>query len=77
MDELAFRSATALAAALRARQIGSRELLEHYLARVDRLNPRLNAVVTLDVEGGTPPGRRRGCGDGTRRGTRARSTGCP
>jgi amidase len=50
MDELAFRSATALAAALRARQIGSRELLEHYLARVDRLNPRLNAVVTLDVE---------------------------
>jgi amidase len=30
--------------------VGSRELLEHFLARIDRLNSKINAVVTLDVE---------------------------
>jgi amidase len=51
MSDLAFRSTTALATALRRREIGCRELLEHYLARVERLNPTLNAIVTLDVDG--------------------------
>lgn len=50
MDELAFRTATELVAALRRKEVSSRELLDHYLARVERVNPRLNAVVTLDVE---------------------------
>jgi amidase len=44
-------SATELVHLLRRRQVGSRELLEHYLARIDAQNPALNAVVTLDVEG--------------------------
>jgi amidase len=48
--DVAFRSTTELAAAIRRREIGSRELLDHYLARVERLNPQLNAVVTLDAE---------------------------
>ncbi len=46
----AFRSTATLARDLRDRKIGCLELLEHYLARIERLNPRLNAVVTLDVE---------------------------
>ena len=50
MTDIAFDSASALAAAIAARRIGSRELLEHYLARVERHNPALNAIVTLDVE---------------------------
>jgi len=50
MPSLAFRSASQLAAALRRREVGSRELLEHHLARIERLGPGLNAVVTLDVE---------------------------
>ena len=49
MSEPAFRSATALAAALRAREIGCRELLEHYLARVGRHNPALNAIIVTDL----------------------------
>ena len=49
MTELAFWSAVELAAALRSREIGARELLDHYLARVDFYNPRLNAIVQLDV----------------------------
>ena len=50
-DELCFRPATELAGMLRAREISARELLDAHLDRIDRLNPDLNAVVTLDAEG--------------------------
>lgn len=50
MADMHFRSATELTAAIRRREISSRELLEIYLARVDKFNPALNSVVTLDVE---------------------------
>jgi len=46
-DSWATKAATDLAAAIRDREIKSRELLELYLARIDRLNPALNAVVTV------------------------------
>jgi amidase len=45
-----FRPASALADALRRREISCRDLLERYLDRVAAVNPRLNAVVTLDAE---------------------------
>src|SRR6516225_4208885 len=51
MTKLAFRSATALAAAIRAREIGCRELLEHYLERVHQHNPALNAIIVTDFRG--------------------------
>lgn len=43
-----FGSATAQAAALRKGKVGSVELLKAYLERVDRLNPKLNAIVVDD-----------------------------
>ena len=46
--DLAFESATALTARLRSREISSCELLRHYRARIERFNPAVNAVVTLD-----------------------------
>ena len=46
-----FRSARQLAAEIRAKKIGCRELLELYLARVAKHNPTLNAIVVLDAEG--------------------------
>lgn len=49
-DDVGLRSATWLASALRAGELGSVELLDHYLARTEHLNPALNAVVTLDGE---------------------------
>ena len=49
MTELAFRSATALGKAIRTREIGCRELLEHYLARVERHNPAINAIIVTDL----------------------------
>jgi amidase len=51
MSDLAFRSARELSAAIRRRDVSSRELLDLYLSRIEQLNPSLNAVVTLDAEG--------------------------
>ena len=50
MTDIHFESATALTRAIADKRIGSRELLDHYLARIERINPALNAVVALDVE---------------------------
>ena len=44
-------SAGELAAAIRARAISAVEVLEAYLAQIDRWNPTLNAIVTLDAVG--------------------------
>ena len=49
--EVAFWSAKKLAAHIRRGKIGCLELLDHYLARVERYNPELNAIIAADVEG--------------------------
>ena len=51
MDELAFAPALELAARVRARDVSPVELVELYLERIDRLDPQLNAYVTVDAEG--------------------------
>src|SRR3954468_22905608 len=43
-------SATELAAAIKSKEVSSRELLDLYLDRIERLNGPVNAVVTLAVE---------------------------
>ena len=50
MADIAFRSAKHLAAQIRKRKIGCVELLDHFIARIERLDPRLNAVVVRDFE---------------------------
>src|SRR5712691_1654354 len=49
--DLALAPAVELLAKLRVRDVSARELTELYLERIERLNPQLNAVVTLDAEG--------------------------
>jgi amidase len=51
MAELWQEPAGTLAAAIRAKELSSTELLDAYLDRIDRFNPEVNAVVTMDVEG--------------------------
>jgi amidase len=49
-DDLAYRSTTDLAAAIRRRELTAVEALESAVARVEARNPEINVVVTLDVE---------------------------
>ena len=71
-----FRSAKQLASDIRRRRIGCLELLDLYLARVEKHNPQLNAIIASDVERArkrarrpTPRSARGRCG--------GRSTACP
>ncbi len=50
MVDVPFRSAKQLAADIRRKKIGCLELLDLYLARVDKYDGALNAVVVRDVE---------------------------
>jgi len=47
MDDLVSNTAGALAALIRKRELSPVEVVEAYLRRIDELNPKLNAIVTL------------------------------
>jgi len=51
MAQRSEHTASELAALLRRRESSCVELLDDLLVRIDRLNPKLNAIVTLDPEG--------------------------
>jgi Asp-tRNA(Asn)/Glu-tRNA(Gln) amidotransferase A subunit family amidase len=51
MSELTFRSAVSMAEQIRQKKLSPVELVEAHLARIEKLNPKLNAFVQLDVEG--------------------------
>ncbi|MEV7383168.1 amidase [Streptomyces lydicus] len=50
-DALHHLDATDLAARLRRREISAREVVQAHLDRIERVNPTVNAIVTLDAEG--------------------------
>ena len=50
MNEIVFSSAAQLAAAIQAGAISATEALAAHLAQIDRRNPALNAIITLDAE---------------------------
>ncbi len=45
-----FSTARTMAAAVHSREISARELLDLHLARIEAVNPRVNAIVSLDLE---------------------------
>jgi amidase len=49
-DELCWMSAAALAAAIRRRKLSPVEVMRAVLDRIERVNPRLNALVTLTAD---------------------------
>ncbi|MFC3521703.1 amidase [Streptomonospora nanhaiensis] len=49
-EEITYRSARDLARMLRAREVSAREVVGAHLARIEAVNPRVNAVVTLCAE---------------------------
>lgn len=50
MNDLVFLAAHQLAKAIRDREVSSTEVIEAHLSQIERHNPRLNAIVTLDAE---------------------------
>ena len=50
-EDVAFWSTTRQVEAIRKGEISSRELLELLIARIEKINPDLNAVITFDLEG--------------------------
>ena len=50
MDDLCFATARDLADALRRRELSSREVVEAHLRQIERVNPHVNAVVTLAAD---------------------------
>jgi amidase len=51
MTDIAFAPATRLASLIRGKKIGCLELLEHYVARLEKYNPAINAIVVTDLAG--------------------------
>ena len=50
MDEIIYSSATELARAIREREVSSEEVVGAHLARIEEVNPKLNAVVQLTAD---------------------------
>lgn len=46
-EELCFLSATELASRLRQKQVSAREVLDAHLRQIEKVNPKVNAIVTL------------------------------
>jgi Asp-tRNA(Asn)/Glu-tRNA(Gln) amidotransferase A subunit family amidase len=48
--ELGFMPATELAAAMRQRELSPVEIVDAFLARIEALNPQLNAFLAVDAD---------------------------
>lgn len=53
-----YASVTELAAAIRERRVSAAEMLDAYLTQIERHNPTLNAVVTMDIDAACDAARR-------------------
>jgi len=49
-NELTFLSAIELAAAIRSKRVSARDVMAAHLAQIERVNPKVNAMVTLVAE---------------------------
>lgn len=48
--DIVFSSTLLLAAAIQTRKVSAVEVLEAHLTQIERHNPRLNAIITLDAD---------------------------
>ncbi len=48
MNEIVYVSATELARAIRAKEVSSEEVVDVYLERIEKVNPKINALVQLE-----------------------------
>jgi amidase len=50
MTDIAFRPALELARMIRDKEIGAEELLDHFLARIEKYNPAINAIILMQED---------------------------
>jgi amidase len=50
MNALHFESAVEIARLIRERRMSAIDVLEHFLARVEKYNPTINAIIWMDAE---------------------------
>lgn len=50
MTDIAFAPARKLASMIRNKKIGALELLDHYIARIEKYNSKLNAIIATDFD---------------------------
>ncbi|PCI26084.1 MAG: amidase, partial [SAR324 cluster bacterium] len=50
MNDLIFASATAIAKSIKAREVSCVRMLDLYLERVERHNPKINAIIALNID---------------------------
>jgi amidase len=50
-DNVCFLTAVEMAARIRRGELSAREVLDAHLGQIERLNPRVNAIITLDADG--------------------------
>lgn len=50
MSDICFLNATEMAALIRRKKLSAREVMEAHLKQIERVNPRVNAIVTLAAE---------------------------
>ena len=46
-DDLCFKTATELASLIRSKELSARQVMEAHLQQIERVNPAVNAIVTL------------------------------
>src|SRR5436190_5168682 len=49
-DDIVYLGATDMAAQIRSGQLSARDVMQARLARIDAVNPKVNAIVTLHAE---------------------------
>ena len=64
MTDICFMTATELAHRIRAKELSAREVMEAHLTQIERVNPKVNAIVTLLPERAMGRGARRRCSPG-------------
>ena len=52
MDKLHYKSAVEIAELIRSKKASAVEVLEHFLKRIERYNPKLNAIIWMNAERG-------------------------
>jgi Amidase len=50
LTDIAFAPAHKLASMIRNKKIGALELLDHYIARIEKYNSKLNAIIATDFD---------------------------